>query len=225
MDMYSFMLGAKSGGGGSSLPSITADDVGKVLVAGSTGGAVIVPEQTVTTENDYVVITNADLSLFKGGTTVIATINGNDYVGVVNGDDDPYNYVELDFGDGYEHGFAVTSIDDTDLFIFFSPSGTYSVSLNVAEYGWVAGYPMPLVCHVDNDTGNLDVTWQEVHDALAIGRIVNAVWVSSPDGVTTWQLISTRVFNNDYQVAYRSNTYVWFWFSNDPNGNLLCDDW
>ena len=220
------------GSGGGGLPSVTGADVGRALVVGSpTKGAVIVPEQTLATDEDTgeAVITNEILSLFTDGTYVIATINGNDYVGVVNGSDDPYNYVEFFDGDkSYWFGlYEKTEGDDfEDVFAFYANVGnTFTVSLNVAEYGWSAGYPMPLVCHVNNDDGSLDRTWQEVHDALAIGRIVNAVWVSSSTGVTTWQLISTRLNNNNYQVAYRANTYVWFWFSNDPNANLLCDDW
>lgn len=71
-----------SGGGGSSLPSYTSADKGKVLGLGEGEGSVttvIVPEQTVTFNDGIGYPTNCDPTGFVVGATGVISVNGTQY--------------------------------------------------------------------------------------------------------------------------------------------------
>ena len=128
------------GGAGGGLPAPTASDVGKTLTVGSTPtkGAVIVPEQTLEGTGDYVPVSDGVPSLFTVGTSVIATINNEDYFGVVT-EEDSVPIVSWVTDDG---SYLFDIFDG--VFEFLGPPDmTCTVSLYVSalEYAWTPADP------------------------------------------------------------------------------------
>ena len=74
-----------------------------------------------------------------------------------------------------------------------------SAKLNHMEDGIEAAGGV-LIVHIDDDTGALDKTWQEIHDALAVGQIPVVAFVNNTDAgisILGW-------------VAYLDNVYgIW----------------
>lgn len=80
--------GGGSGGGGSSLPSVSSADVGKILAVQANpyaGTTVIAPEQTCTEfyEEQGILIPNFDATHFTNGTVVFCEVNGYTFSGAV----------------------------------------------------------------------------------------------------------------------------------------------
>jgi len=74
--------------GGSSLPSYSSSDIGKVLTVGEASPVetevVVVPEQSVTYEGDAVLLSNAEgVASLNDGTSVVLSVNGQRYEGTL----------------------------------------------------------------------------------------------------------------------------------------------
>ena len=132
------------GGGGSSLPTYTDADIGKVLTlaeGSESETVVIVPEDTYTaTAGVAYPVSDGDASYFTAGQTATMNVNGTDYpvTGIENGGTvgfvaviphDPQN-IEVVF---YEY--------NGDIFLEVGLTGTYTVSLTASvssvEPKWV----------------------------------------------------------------------------------------
>lgn len=133
MNITDIILARKLSGGGGSLPTPSAQNVGAALVVKKvvSQGAVIVPEQMVVVDGSFVVLSNTDQSLFTVGTNVIAIINGTEYASIVmQGDDGVYVSIadELYTFDIYDGNTEFVSDE----------AGTYTIALYVASvsYGY-----------------------------------------------------------------------------------------
>lgn len=89
-----------------------------------------------------------------------------------------------------------------------------SAKLNKLEQGVAGGV---LVAHLDEETGNVDKTWQEIYDALADGKTVTCFVVIDGDFVAQNQIFATneaepagyevRMFDFDARNVIRGGTY------------------
>ena len=58
-----------------------------------------------------------------------------------------------------------------------------------------------LVVRIDDDTGTLDKTWQEIHDALSAGQVVTVPFVESA-GTTSAFIIGALITVEDKYAVY-----------------------
>ena len=112
----------------SDLPTATAEDVGKILSVQTVyhKGTVIVPEQTGDGDRE---LSNVNQDLLVEGTTVIATINGTEYVKTVDA---------VGTVDGEEYAGWSFYIEGENYMFYAEDIGIYTVSLHVGvpAYEW-----------------------------------------------------------------------------------------
>ena len=126
------LSGGGGGGGGSALPTPTSTDYGKSPIVGRTAvpGAVVVAEQTVTTEaaewGSFATLTG--VPSFVDQQKYLVTVNGVDYVGTY--------YVGAgsivvvgEYGDNY---IEISDVDS--MFLILEEPGTYTVKVSEALY-------------------------------------------------------------------------------------------
>lgn len=195
---------AEPSGGGSSLPSVSSTDNGDVLTvvdgawdkAASTGlpavtsadngkglsvqgtpvaGAVIVPEQTASydEDNSWYPLSNFNLSLFTEGVTVLLTIGEQSEVCTVmtDGQNAWVSFSDGSAGIEYSGGLAGAWIETAD------PPATLTVSCALAtfNYGWAVtpqSLLVPVLWDNDNSRNEAQMTAGEIAAAIAAGKSV-----------------------------------------------------
>jgi len=207
-------IAESGGGGGSSLPSYTSSDVGKVLTVGEGElvETVVAPEQTVTltAEIPYSALTGTIDSAFQNireGATATAVINGTTYqaIGIVAAGSNmtAYKVDELHafFTYAGQLGVTVFGIEDTEF-----EGGSYTVSLT-------AEVPKPEL-KWDDDTllitveaGTSDTTYAQAKEALINGKNVKIMFIQ--DGVVKRTGVGTSFVYDEssafpYQIKYFS---------------------
>lgn len=130
---WTFGTPSSGGGGGSSLPSYTSSDIGKVLTVGEgseTIDTVIVPEQTVTLvgdSQDPVPLNNAEVFVdLAVGTVCTLSVNGDVYEVEVE-EDDGVKYVNYD---NYTYTISYAPDGPYAGVTFSASAGTYAVGLS-----------------------------------------------------------------------------------------------
>lgn len=177
--------GQSSGGGGSSLPSFTSSDVGKVLTVESveTGQAtqIVIPEQTVTTVDGEVEIPNigtiesldTDATMTVNGTALQATYNSSPAAWVATSGDYEYALTYITKG-GERVVFSVwDTVNDTGV------DGTFTVMLSatVTNYELAADWASPIMLvsaeHDGVQAYTLNKSYEEIASA-PIAVVVNS---------------------------------------------------
>ena len=196
--------------GGSSLPSVTSADEGKVLAVATTytKGVAIVPQQTVTLADEKNgVCANANIELFTDDTKAIAVVNGEEYQGVIR-----EGGVYISESEGFY-------LDDS--IFYYNDEGEIGSQFNVAlyvavpQYGWAAENRVLIVNLVDDVA---DKTWNEIKSALDNFMPVYVYY--SDNGYSTFAPITACNINGGrYTVFSFSNSgNIMSGNANDPDG-------
>lgn len=62
-----------------------------------------------------------------------------------------------------------------------------------------------LVVHMDSDTGTLDKTWQEIHDAALTGIVI--IVINEGDQIILAYVGGINISGSEYQVGTTTETY------------------
>ena len=219
-------------GGGSSLPSVTSADEGKVLAVATTytKGAPIVPEQTVTLDDEKnAVCANVNPDLFADETKVIAVVNGEEYQDVIRE------------GEVYLSEGECFYLDDS--IFYYNDEGEVGSQFNVAlyvavpQYGWAAeqnimtiscsgmGYSVPTL-----NSSKLNHTYKEIVEALNNGVAIICQFIkkyTSPDfydGAYIPVELIELAWEDEYYITLRNTkANISFGFSAlDVDDELIC---
>lgn len=163
----------KEYGGGSSLPTPTAADVGATIIVGADAteppekDGVIVPEQTVVIEWDEVEVTGASPSSFTVGSYCIGVINGTEYYGQITDADG--GSVAFYLGDDIWATFFVMN----NKVWFISDNGTYDIALYARKTAYSYKTEQnPYILTAKLVDGYLNVTLGQVRSAVENGKLV-----------------------------------------------------
>ena len=213
------LLKAQGGGGGSSLPTPSAANVGQALVV-KPKLTTIVPQQTVTVafveELDLTcaVLSNVNLPLFVEGTPVVAVVNGVEEESAIY-NDDGWLYAGTEVGE-----FDVPT--GTSDIVFAGDEGTYTVALykkstTEFEYGLQL---LQMEVKFDPDTDSSDKTLRDVSSALSAGaRVFARIPVSGTPvlmtavyaGMMGGDLVA--IFNGTFSVGSDAQAVKSKWFT------------
>ena len=232
MDMLSYIMGAKSGGGG--LPTPTASDAGSTMTvqAVPVDGAVIAPEQTVEYDVEadrYNALTDVDLSLYVEGATVKLTIGNKAGVGELT---DNGGYLEVGFEDD-EYGIW----KDPELPVLYvwdniADGNPITVKCNLVSYSyqWVVT-PSGLISYTeDQGAVTLNKTYNELVSIVNSGTNPWLVRQVSEEGVVShyiYRLIGLYYVSGETtgavfycNIPNADNPYLAF-EGQDPDGSLV----
>ena len=182
--------GIAAGGGG--LPAVTSADVGKGLSVQTvyTKGAVIVPEQTsaYNDQENGILSSNANISLYTSGTPFVAEINGSTYSGTITENGTAY----------CKNAFSYFWIEDTNLYYYdenatFGSNITISLNVGVPSYQWVADpyAAYDLVLKFDVELGSEAFSDNDIH-------IVKGTYADCVAKCRNYGCISIYAYNQDY---------------------------
>ena len=170
-----FMQKAVSAGGGSSLPSYSSADVGKVLTVGEPAQTVIVPEQSETLGQEQtgdIALSNVNYNALAEGLVYTAVVNGVEHTCELHAESDTEYIIAWDWESTRYFRFLLGEPKEAHYNCGIQdPGTTITVSLTASapkgELKWEAGGILNLSS--DKSTGALDKNYTEIKAAISAG--------------------------------------------------------
>lgn len=213
------LLKAQGGGGGSSLPTPSAETNGYSLVVKPVLQTAV-PEQTITTVEGTAVLSNVVTSLFIVGASCVFTVNGTEAKGTLAAFEGTIVCVV--------GPFSIGLLDDgeTAMFVSESGDGTYTVSLSVVsttqfEYGL---QQTTMEVKFNPDTGIGDRTWSEVAIAMRNGV---RVYTLIDDNGTYYEATAEYLHYAGGELFvnfHLANNLAWTIYADSEDGYLYLDE-
>lgn len=202
--------GQSSGGGGSSLPSYTSSDKGKVLTVGeSTETVVVVPEQTGTVAENPMRLAGYDTQFFESavvGTEIKVTDNGNEVILTAENKGDDFPGLIFSVSDvQMQMAFLTSDFGQFTAGLYFmgTPGAhTVKVSAERPAPSAVWSTPSPAVYQFETNV----TTPRDVYTELSAGKIVALEYINdAPGSVSSVSPLLMMMESNGTYMAYFIN--------------------